>query len=107
MKFRALPGTDLVLSEVGLRLRTAQRYARERHDELSVDRILRRAYDDGITYFDFSDAVVDHEMESRFADTISAHRPQLVLSQAYTVELFNNSEDGSNELTKMCEESLR
>ena len=89
MKYRRLADTDIEVSEVGFGVWTVSTgWWGEIDDELSV-RLLRRAYEEGINYFDTADTYGSGKGETLLADAFSGMREEIVISTKIGYDFYN------------------
>ncbi len=92
MRYRDLAGTDISVSEVGFGVWTVSTgWWGEVDDERSV-RLLRRAHDMGINYFDTADTYGSGKGETLLADAFSNRREEVVISTKIGYDFYNNTE---------------
>src|SRR5215211_7070004 len=89
MRYRRLGNTDIEVSEVGFGLWTVSTgWWGEVDDERSV-RILRRAYEEGINYFDTADTYGSGKGESLLNEAFGHMRDEIVISTKIGYDFYN------------------
>ena len=89
MKYRRLGNTDIEVSEVGFGVWTVSTgWWGEVDDERSV-RLLRRAYEEGINYFDTADTYGSGKGETLLAGAFGHMREELVISTKIGYDFYN------------------
>jgi aryl-alcohol dehydrogenase-like predicted oxidoreductase len=109
LKYRRLADTDLEVSEVGFGVWTVSTgWWGKVDDERSV-RLLRRAYEEGINYFDTADTYGSGKGETLLAEAFSGIREEIVISTKIGYDFYNYTERrGQQErLQDWSEEFLR
>ena len=92
MKYRNLAGTDIEVSEVGFGVWTVSTgWWGEVNDERSV-RLLRRAFEKGINYFDTADTYGSGLGESLLADAFGGMREEVVISTKIGYDFYNHTQ---------------
>jgi aryl-alcohol dehydrogenase-like predicted oxidoreductase len=92
MKYRNLAGTDIEVSEVGFGVWTVSTgWWGEVDDERSV-RLLRRAFEKGITYFDTADTYGSGLGEKLLADAFGGMREEVVISTKIGYDFYNHTQ---------------
>ena len=92
MKYRRLADTDIEVSEVGFGVWTVSTgWWGEIDDERSV-RLLRRAYEEGINYFDTADTYGSGKGETLLAEAFSGIREEIVISTKIGYDFYNYTE---------------
>lgn len=92
MKYRRLGGTDIEVSEVGFGVWTVSTgWWGEVDDERSV-RLLRRAHEKGINYFDTADTYGSGKGETLLFDTFGHMRDEVVISTKIGYDFYNHTE---------------
>ena len=101
MRYRRLGNTDIEVSEVGFGVWTVSNgWWGEVDDERSV-RLLRRAYEDGINYFDTADTYGSGKGETLLADAFGGMRERIVISTKIGYDFYNYTKrSGQQERTK-------
>jgi aryl-alcohol dehydrogenase-like predicted oxidoreductase len=91
MKYRNLGGTDIEVSEVGFGVWTVSTgWWGEVDDERSV-RLLRRAHEMGINYFDTADTYGSGKGETLLADAFGGMRDEVVISTKIGYDFYNHT----------------
>jgi aryl-alcohol dehydrogenase-like predicted oxidoreductase len=91
MKYRNLAGTDIEVSEVGFGVWTVSTgWWGEVNDERSV-RLLRRAFEKGINYFDTADTYGSGLGETLLADAFGGMREEVVISTKIGYDFYNHT----------------
>lgn len=92
MKYRRLGGTDIEVSEVGFGVWTVSTgWWGEVDDERSV-RLLRRAHEKGINYFDTADTYGSGKGETLLFDAFGHMRDEVVISTKIGYDFYNHTE---------------
>ena len=92
MKYRRLGDTDIKVSEVGFGVWTMSTgWWGEVDDERSV-RLLRRAYEEGINYFDTADTYGSGKGETLLNDAFGHMRDEVVISTKIGYDFYNYTE---------------
>lgn len=92
MKYRNLAGTDIEVSEVGFGVWTVSTgWWGEVNDERSV-RLLRRAFEKGINYFDTADTYGSGLGETLLADAFGGMREEIVISTKIGYDFYNHTQ---------------
>jgi aryl-alcohol dehydrogenase-like predicted oxidoreductase len=92
MRYRRLGDTDIRVSEVGFGVWTVSTgWWGEVDDERSV-RLLRRAYEEGINYFDTADTYGSGKGETILADAFGHMRESIVISTKIGYDFYNHTE---------------
>jgi len=118
MKYRALGDTGLQVSEVGFGVWTVSTSMWGVNDQEVRLRLLRRAFELGITFFDTADVYGDGAGETVLRDALGDKRDQMVIATKFGYDFYNHPglQPGQRErphdwspafVTKACEESLR
>jgi aryl-alcohol dehydrogenase-like predicted oxidoreductase len=98
LKHRRLGGTDLELSEVGFGVWTLTTGWWGEHSEQEVIRMLRLAYDLGVTFFDNADVYADGQAEVVMGKALANVRDRCVYSTKVGYDWYNNvRESGQRE----------
>ncbi|MFN2399075.1 MAG: aldo/keto reductase [Gemmatimonadaceae bacterium] len=103
MRYRAIPGTDVGLSEVGFGLWTLSTgWWGEKTDDEAVS-LLRSAYDDhGITFFDAADTYGNGRSERQLAAAFAGQRDRVVYGTKVGYDIYDedakNTRRGQSEL---------
>jgi aryl-alcohol dehydrogenase-like predicted oxidoreductase len=91
MRYRNLAGTDIRVSEVGFGVWTVSTgWWGEVDDERSV-RLLRRAFEKGINYFDTADTYGSGKGETLLADAFGRMRDEVVISTKIGYDFYNHT----------------
>jgi aryl-alcohol dehydrogenase-like predicted oxidoreductase len=91
MRYRRLGDTDIKVSEVGFGIWTVSTgWWGEVDDERSV-RLLRRAYEEGINYFDTADTYGSGKGETLLADAFGHMRDEVVISTKIGYDFYNHT----------------
>ena len=89
MRYRRLGNTDIEVSEVGFGLWTVSTgWWGEVDDKRSV-RLLKRAYEEGINYFDTADTYGSGKGETLLADAFGHMRDEVVISTKIGYDFYN------------------
>ncbi|HXG23533.1 MAG TPA: aldo/keto reductase [Chthonomonadales bacterium] len=118
MKYRVLGDSGIEVSTVGFGVWTVSTTMWGVTDEDLRLRLLRRAFDLGITFFDTADVYGDGTGETILAKALGEHRDKLVLATKFGYDFYNypGVQPGQRErpqdwspvfLRKACEESLK
>jgi aryl-alcohol dehydrogenase-like predicted oxidoreductase len=118
MRYRRLGGSDLVASEVGFGVWTVGTPMWGITDETVGIRLLRKALDLGITFYDTADVYGDGLGESLLAKAFEGNRHQVVYSTKFGYDFYTHPgvQPGQRErpqewrpayVRRACEESLR
>ena len=117
MRFRTYPGTDITVSEVGFGVWTVSTTWWGGGDEADAVRLLRRALDRGITFYDTADTYGDGQGEAVVAKAFAGHRHEIVIATKFGYDFYHHKrERGQQELPQdfspafiryAVEESLR
>jgi aryl-alcohol dehydrogenase-like predicted oxidoreductase len=92
MKYRNLAGTDIEVSEVGFGVWTVSTgWWGEVDDERSV-RLLRRAFEKGINYFDTADTYGSGLGETLLAEAFGGMREEVVISTKIGYDFYNHTQ---------------
>jgi aryl-alcohol dehydrogenase-like predicted oxidoreductase len=92
MKYRNLAGSDIEVSEVGFGVWTVSTgWWGEVDDERSV-RLLRRAFEKGINYFDTADTYGSGLGETLLADAFGGMRDEVVISTKIGYDFYNHTQ---------------
>jgi aryl-alcohol dehydrogenase-like predicted oxidoreductase len=100
MKYRNLPNTDLKLSAVGFGVWTVSTTWWGIDDDNYSVRLLRQAYDLGITFFDTADTYGNGKGETLVADALGSVRDKIVIATKFGYDIYNNPDrrEGQREL---------
>ncbi|MCX4098209.1 aldo/keto reductase [Nocardia sp. alder85J] len=87
--FRAVGRSGLVVSEVGIGASTFGRVGMVADTQAAVDRIVGRALDLGITYFDVADVYGEHpgQSETMLGKALGANRDRVVIGSKFGIGL--------------------
>ena len=118
MKYRTLGATGLGVSEVGFGVWTVSTTWWGITDEAFGLKLLRRAYDRGVTFFDTADTYGDGKGETMLARALGDVRDRIVIATKFGYDFYHHAErrDGHKELPQdfspafvrfALEESLR
>jgi aryl-alcohol dehydrogenase-like predicted oxidoreductase len=91
LKYRNLGGTDIELSEVGFGVWTLTTGWWGEHEEQDVIRMLRLAYDLGITFFDNADVYGEGRAEIVMGKALKEVRDRCVYSTKIGYDWYNNA----------------
>ena len=94
MKYRNLGNTDLKLSEVGFGVWTLTTGWWGEHDEAEVMRLLRLAFDLGVTFFDNADVYGDGQAEVLMGKALAPVRDRCVFATKVGYDWYNNQREG-------------
>ncbi len=94
MKYRTLPGTDLTLSEIGFGVWTISAGWWGDYSDAEAIRLLHRAADLGITFFDTGDTYGDGRGETILADAFArpGRRGEVVIGTKFGYDFYNHKE---------------
>jgi aryl-alcohol dehydrogenase-like predicted oxidoreductase len=100
MKYRTYKNTDLTVSEVGFGLWTVSTGWWGQFTEAEAIKLLRQAYDLGITLFDAADTYGNGLSEELLAKAFAGHRDQVVIATkvGYDFRNFGNERRGQREI---------
>lgn len=118
MKYRALGDTGLNVSEVGFGVWTVSTSMWGVTEDDVRLRLLRRAFDLGVTFFDTADVYGDGAGETILAEALGDRRDDLVIATKFGYDFYNHPgvQQGQRErphdwspafVRKACEESLK
>ncbi len=118
MRTRTFPNTDLTVSEIGFGVWTVGTTWWGTRDEAVGFRLLERAFDRGITFFDTADTYGNGYGEEILRRALGAHREHLQIATkfGYDFYLYAGERTGQKEIPQdwqpeyvrfACEESLR
>ena len=91
MKYRNLCGTDIRVSEVGFGVWTVSTGWWGEVDEARSVRLLRRAFERGINYFDTADTYGSGLGETLLADAFGGMRDEVVISTKIGYDFYNHT----------------
>ncbi len=94
MRYRRLPSTDLMLSEVGFGVWTVSTTWWGIQDEAVGVRLLQQAADLGITFFDTADTYGNGLGETILAKALGARRSQLVIGTKVGYDFYHSKAEG-------------
>ena len=99
MKYRTIGTTDVTISEVGFGVWTVATTWWGVHDEASGVRLLRAAYDAGITFFDTADTYGNGLGETILAKALGERRGQITIGTKFGYDFYHHtSRRGHEEL---------
>ncbi|MBV8586037.1 MAG: aldo/keto reductase [Verrucomicrobia bacterium] len=100
MKYRTYKNTDLTVSEVGFGLWTVSTGWWGQFTEAEAIKLLRQAYDLGITFFDAADTYGNGLSEELLAKAFGGNRDQVVIATkvGYDFRNFGNERRGQREI---------
>jgi aryl-alcohol dehydrogenase-like predicted oxidoreductase len=100
MKYRTLANTDIQLSVVGFGLWTISTGWWGIDDDERGRRLLRQAYDSGVTFFDTADTYGQGRGETLLAEALGDVRDRIVIATKFGYDFYNHSteRDGHKEL---------
>lgn len=117
MEYRKVLGTDLIVSSVGFGVWTVGTTWWGVKDEAMGKRLLREAFEQGVTFFDNGDTYASGRAEEMQREALGDVRDQLVVATKFGYDIYNNPErPGQQErphdwtpayLRKALEHSLR
>ena len=117
MRYRTISTTDIQVSEIGFGVWTVAMAWWGITDEAVGRKLLQMAFDSGITFFDTADTYNRGRGETLLADTLGAHRRELVIGTKFGYDFYNHTaRSGQEELpqdwrpeyvTMAVEESLK
>jgi aryl-alcohol dehydrogenase-like predicted oxidoreductase len=91
MRYRALGNTDLQLSEIGFGAWTIGSDWWGHIDDETAMRMLNRAYDLGITYFDTADQYGQGRSERLIGEAFKGRRDRVVIGGKFGYDFYNNA----------------
>ncbi len=98
MKFRKMPGTDLVLSEVGFGVWTVATNWWGKIEDGDKQALLENAVEQGINFFDTADTYGDGFGEEVIAKYLSHKRNDLVIATKFGYDIYDPTpRDGHKE----------
>lgn len=92
MEFRQIQGTPLTVSTVGFGVWTVGTTWWGVKDHAVGVRLLRRAFDLGITYFDTADTYASGAAETILEEALGDVRDQIVIGSKFGYDIYNNAE---------------
>jgi aryl-alcohol dehydrogenase-like predicted oxidoreductase len=100
MKYRNLGDTGIEVSTVGFGLWTVSTGWWGVDDDEHARRLLRRAYDSGVTFFDTADTYGQGRGETLLAEALGDVREKIVIATKFGYDFYNhtNERDGHKEL---------
>ena len=117
MKFRTLPRTDLVLSEVGFGVWTVATNWWGKIEDADKKALLENSVEEGINFFDTADTYGDGLGEEILADVLGHKRHDLIIATKFGYDIYDPTpRDGHKERSQKfdkefvkyaCEQSLR
>ncbi len=90
MEYRRLKGTDLTLSAVGFGVWTVGTTWWGVKDEQMGKRLLREAYDQGVTFFDNADTYASGRAEEMQREALGDVREKIVIGTKFGYDIYNN-----------------
>ena len=117
MKFRKLPRTDLVLSEIGFGVWTVATNWWGKIEDADKTSLLENAVEEGINFFDTADTYGDGFGEEILAKVLGHKRNDLIIATKFGYDIYDSTpREGHQERTQKfdkefvkyaCEQSLR
>ncbi|GIX05851.1 MAG: general stress protein [Candidatus Poribacteria bacterium] len=119
MKYRTIPRTDIRVSEVGFGVWTVSAGWWGNYTDAEAVRLLRRAYEEGITYFDTADTYGNGRGETLLAQAFAEMSDQVVIGTKFGYDFYQYDKGlprGQRELPQnwapeyirfACEQSLK
>ena len=100
MKYRTLANTGIDVSAVGFGLWTVSTGWWGIDDDEHARRLLRQAYDSGVTFFDTADTYGQGRGETLLAEALGDVRDRIVIATKFGYDFYNhtNERDGHKEL---------
>jgi aryl-alcohol dehydrogenase-like predicted oxidoreductase len=92
MEYRRLQGTDLEVSAVGFGVWTVGTTWWGVDDRGEGIRLLREAFDLGVTFFDTADTYASGEAETILREALGDRREQIVIGTKFGYDIYNNPE---------------
>ena len=92
MKYRQMGGTPLTVSEVGFGVWTVGTTWWGVRDRQMGIRLLRRAFDLGITFFDTADTYANGDAETILLEALGDVRDQIVIGSKFGYDIYNHAE---------------
>ncbi|WP_425146022.1 aldo/keto reductase [Deinococcus sp.] len=92
MEYRKLLGTDLTLSAVGFGVWTVGTTWWGVKDEKMGKRLLRQAFERGVTFFDNGDTYASGRAEEMQREALGDVRDQVVVASKFGYDIYNNPE---------------
>jgi aryl-alcohol dehydrogenase-like predicted oxidoreductase len=92
MKYRPLKGTDRTISEVGFGVWTigTTMWGVPANDFATGVRLLRRAFERGINFFDTADVYGDGKGETLLAQALAGQRDEIVIATKFGYDFYNH-----------------
>ena len=98
MKYRAFPGTNVKVSEIGFGVWTVSSpWWGITDDKVGID-LMRRAYDQGITFFDTADNYGNGKGETLLAEALGPNLGKAVIASKWGYNFYDHKRDGQKEL---------
>ena len=117
MKYRELPRTDMVLSEVGFGVWTVATNWWGKIEDADKQALLENAVEEGINFFDTADTYGDGLGETILADVLGHKRTDIIIATKFGYDIYDPTpRDGHKERAQKfdkefvkyaCEQSLR
>ena len=117
MKFRKMPRTELVLSEVGFGVWTVATNWWGKIDDADKKALLENAVEEGINFFDTADTYGDGLGEEILAEVLGHKRNEIIIGTKFGYDIYDPTpRDGHKERSQKfdkefvkyaCEQSLR
>ena len=92
MEYRKLQGTDLTVSSVGFGVWTVGTTWWGVKDEAMGKRLLRQAFEQGVTFFDNGDTYASGRAEEMQREALGDVRDQIVVATKFGYDIYNNPE---------------
>ena len=92
MEYRKLQGTDLTVSSVGFGVWTVGTTWWGVKDEEMGRRLLRQAFEQGVTFFDNGDTYASGRAEEMQREALGDVRDQIVVATKFGYDIYNNPE---------------
>lgn len=92
MEYRRIEGTDLTVSMVGFGVWTVGTTWWGVKDRETGIRLLRLAFDLGITFFDTADTYANGEAETILREALGDHRDEIVIATKFGYDIYNSPE---------------
>lgn len=93
MRYRQMQGTPLTVSEVGFGVWTVGTTWWGVRDRETGIRLLRQAFDLGVTFFDTADTYANGEAETILHEALGDVRDQIVIGSKFGYDIYNNAEN--------------